>query len=112
MVVAGRARGQVWLTTATADGKELSASRVDEDTGKILHDLKLFDVAKPQFAHAFNSYASPTPVVEEGRVYVTFGSPGTAASTRRPARCSGSGAISCAITSAAPARRRSCSATC
>jgi outer membrane protein assembly factor BamB len=36
-------------------------------------------VAKPQFAHPFNSYASPTPVAEPGRVYVTFGSPGTAA---------------------------------
>src|SRR5207247_828295 len=26
----------------------------------------------------FNSYASPTPVIEEGRLYVTFGAPGTA----------------------------------
>jgi outer membrane protein assembly factor BamB len=40
--------------------------------------LKLFDVANPQFCHKFNSYASPTPVIEAGRVYVTFGSPGTA----------------------------------
>jgi outer membrane protein assembly factor BamB len=36
-------------------------------------------VPRPQAAHSFNSYASPTPVIEEGRVYVTFGSPGTAA---------------------------------
>jgi outer membrane protein assembly factor BamB len=43
-----------------------------------VHDLKLFSVEKPQFAHQFNTYASPTPVIEEGRVYVTFGSPGTA----------------------------------
>ena len=70
---------QVWLTTATPDGKQLSALALDKDTGKILHDLKLFDVATPQFAHAFNTYASPTPVIEPGRVYVTFGSPGTAA---------------------------------
>jgi outer membrane protein assembly factor BamB len=75
-VVLGR---QVWLTTATPDGKQLSALAVDKETGKILHDLKLFDVATPQFAHSFNSYASPTPVIEQGRVYVTFGSPGTAA---------------------------------
>jgi outer membrane protein assembly factor BamB len=40
--------------------------------------LKLFDVEKPQFAHKFNTYASPTPVIEAGRVYMTFGSPGTA----------------------------------
>jgi outer membrane protein assembly factor BamB len=32
----------------------------------------------PQFCHRFNSYASPTPVIEEGRLYVSFGSPGIA----------------------------------
>ena len=70
---------QVWLTTATEDGRELSALALDMASGKILHDLKLFQVEKPQYAHPFNSYASPTPVMERGRVYVTFGSPGTAA---------------------------------
>jgi outer membrane protein assembly factor BamB len=75
-VILGR---QVWVTTATPDGKELSALALDRDSGKIVFDLKLFDVPNPQFAHAFNSYASPTPVIEAGRVYVTFGSPGTAA---------------------------------
>src|SRR6476646_41872 len=70
---------QVWMTTATPDGKELFAVAVAEDTGKIVFALKLVDVAKPQSAHAFNSYAAPTPAIEEGRVYVTFGSPGTAA---------------------------------
>ena len=75
-VVLGR---QVWLTTATPDGKELYAIAIDKETGKIVHDLKLFDVETPQFAHSFNTYASPTPVIEPGRIYVTFGSPGTAA---------------------------------
>lgn len=70
---------QIWLTTATPDGKELSVVSVDPEDGKIVRDLKLFDVAKPQEAHPFNSYASPTPVAEPGRLYVTFGSPGTAA---------------------------------
>ncbi len=70
--------GQVWLTTATEDGRELSVLCVDKDTGKIVRDQKLFDVEKPQFVHKFNSAASPTPVIEEGRVYVTFGAPGTA----------------------------------
>lgn len=69
---------QVWLTTATPDGRQLSAICVDKDTGKIVHDLKLFDVAAPQYAHPYNSYASPTPAIEEGRVYVSFGSPGIA----------------------------------
>lgn len=69
---------QVWLTTATEDGTQLFAVCVDRDSGKIVHDLKLFTVEKPQFAHKFNTYGSPTPVIEADRVYVTFGSPGTA----------------------------------
>ena len=71
-------KSQIWLTTATEDGTELSVLCVDKDSGKILHDKVLFHVANPQFCHKFNSYASPTPVIEEGRLYVTFGSPGTA----------------------------------
>ena len=77
---------RIWMTTATPDGKELFVVAVDKATGKVLIDQKLFDVANPQFAHAFNTYASPTPVAEPrtsnrdlARVYVTFGSPGTAA---------------------------------
>jgi outer membrane protein assembly factor BamB len=69
---------QVWLTTATDDGTELSALCIDKETGKVLRDDVLFRVATPQFCHKFNSYASPTPAIEEGRVYITFGSPGTA----------------------------------
>ncbi len=69
---------QVWLTTATEDGKDLFAVAVDRTSGKILHDLKLFRTEEPQYADRFNSYGSPTPAIEEGRVYVTFGSPGTA----------------------------------
>jgi outer membrane protein assembly factor BamB len=70
---------RIWLTTATEDGKQLFLVVVDPATGKVLHDVKLFDVEKPQFIHTFNSYASPTPVAEPGRVYATFGSAGTAA---------------------------------
>lgn len=69
---------QVWMTTASADGKQLGVVVVDKNSGKIIHDQKLFDVAEPQFAHKFNSYASPTPAIEAGRVYVTWGSPATA----------------------------------
>jgi outer membrane protein assembly factor BamB len=77
---------QIWLTTATEDGRELFAIAVDRESGKILHDLKLFDVAQPQYAHPFNTYASPTPALEPGRAYVTFGSPGTAAIDTRTAK--------------------------
>lgn len=69
---------QVWLTSATKDGRQLFVLCIDRDTGKILRDWKLFDVAEPQFAHAFNTHASPTPVIEAGRIYVTFGAAGTA----------------------------------
>ena len=69
---------QIWMTTATEDGTKLYAVCVDRDTGNVIHDKKLFDVPNPQFAHKFNTYGSPTPVIEEGRVYLTFGSPGTA----------------------------------
>jgi len=70
---------QGWLTSASKDGRELFVLCLDRDTGKIVKDWKLFDVAQPQFIHPFNTPASPTPVIEEGRVYITFGSPGTAA---------------------------------
>ncbi len=70
---------QVWLTSASKDGRQLFALCLDKDTGKLIRDIKLFDVAQPQYAHPFNTYASPTPVIEQGRVYITFGSPGTAA---------------------------------
>jgi outer membrane protein assembly factor BamB len=69
----------VWVTTATPDGRRLSAIALERTTGKVIHDVQLFQVEKPQYAHPFNTYASPTPVIEPGRVYVTFGSPGTAA---------------------------------
>ena len=68
----------IWATTATEDGRELSAICLDLGSGKVVHDLKLFVVEKPQFAHKFNSYGSPTPAIEDGRVYIAFGSPGIA----------------------------------
>jgi outer membrane protein assembly factor BamB len=52
---------------------------LDAATGDVVHDLKVFDVAKPQpLGVDRNSYASPTPVIEEGRIYVHFGAHGTA----------------------------------
>ncbi len=69
---------QVWLTTATPEGKELFALALDRDDGHVLFDVKVFDVARPEDTRRYNSYASPTPVIEEGRVYVHFGSYGTA----------------------------------
>jgi len=70
---------QIWLTTATADGKVDYAVCVDKESGKILHDLKLWENENPSpLGNTLNSYASCTPVIEAGRVYVHFGSYGTA----------------------------------
>jgi outer membrane protein assembly factor BamB len=70
--------GKIWLTTATEKGTELFVVCLDAATGKVLLDQKLYDIDRPQFIHAFNSGASPSPVASGDRVWVTFGSPGTA----------------------------------
>ena len=69
---------QIWMTTATADGHEMFAVCIDRDTGKIVHDIEVFDTEKPEPVGSVNGYASPTPVVEAGRVYVHYGTYGTA----------------------------------
>jgi len=70
---------QIWVTAATEDGKRDYAICVDKNTGKILHDVHLWDNDKPSpLGNALNGYASCTPALEEGRVYVHFGSYGTA----------------------------------
>ena len=69
---------RIWITNANPKGTELSVVCLDKSNGKVLYDKLLWKVEKPQFCHAFNSYASPTPVLEDGLVYLTFGSPYTA----------------------------------
>ncbi|MGO8749784.1 MAG: PQQ-binding-like beta-propeller repeat protein [Thermoguttaceae bacterium] len=69
---------QVWVTTATEDGKRMYAVCVDRDSGQTVHDVKAFDVAEPEHIAAVNSYASPTPAIEAGRIYVHYGTYGTA----------------------------------
>lgn len=69
---------QIWLQTATVDGHEMYAMCINAKTGKVIHDVKVFEVEKPRFCHPTNSYASCTPFIEEGRVYVHFGEYGTA----------------------------------
>ena len=54
-------QGQIWMTTATRDGKRLFAVCVDRHAGKIVHDRKVFNVKNPQEISVENSYASPTP---------------------------------------------------
>lgn len=70
--------GQVWLTAAENDGKSLRALCVDLKTGALVHNVEVFTPAEPLEVNAKNSHASPTPVLEPGRVYVHFGAMGTA----------------------------------
>lgn len=72
---------QVWLTSATAKGHDYFAICVDKATGKILFDEKVFYTDNPESqgnGASMNTYATPSPVIEPGRVYVHYGSPGTA----------------------------------
>ena len=69
---------QIWLTTATADGRKMFAVCVDKMTGSILHDIHIFDVENPQRIAADNSYATPTSVIDRERVYLHYGTYGTA----------------------------------
>ena len=68
----------VWLSNATEDGTRLSAVAVARDNGRIVHNITVFEIAAPQFCHPFNSYASCTPAIERDRLYLHYGSAGTA----------------------------------
>ena len=70
---------KVWLTTATLDGHDFFALSLNADTGRVLLQKKLFHTDNPEpLGNPVNCYASPSPVIEPGRVYVNFGSYGTA----------------------------------
>lgn len=56
----------------------LRAICIDRGNGEIISDTELLNVKEPQWVHQLNSYASPTPVIEEGRLYAHFGTFGTA----------------------------------
>lgn len=85
---------RIWLTTATetnvrtfAAGPDRmqQAERVvigvvclDRATGTQLYYSELFPVDNPPAVNLLNSYATPTPVAESGRLYCDFGTFGTA----------------------------------
>lgn len=70
---------QVWLTAATEEGHDFYALCVDAETGEIRFNERLFHCDNPEpLGNNVNGYASPSPVIESGRVYVHFGSYGTA----------------------------------
>jgi outer membrane protein assembly factor BamB len=50
---------------------------LDAHTGKLLWSTEIFS-PRPERAHSKNSHASPTPLLEDARLYVHFGHYGTA----------------------------------
>jgi outer membrane protein assembly factor BamB len=77
------AGGKIYLTSAMLENGipiSLRAVCVDAKSGNILWDKEVFHrPAVPSFKHEKNSYASPTPIVTDDRLYVHFGHLGTAA---------------------------------
>jgi len=69
---------QVWTSSATQNGEELFAVCTDFNSGKILKEVMLFKPDSVQHIHPTNSYATSTPCIEDGFVYVHFGTYGTA----------------------------------
>ena len=76
---------RIYLTSALPIGgvedpkadRSLHALALDAATGKPVWDVEIFTATSPRM-HRKNSHASPTPVYEEGKLYVHFGHLGTA----------------------------------
>jgi hypothetical protein len=73
--------GKIWLTTAVDEGRSLRALCLDAVTGRTIHDVEVFPSNEPLPIHGKNSHASPTPIMQDDRIYVHFGTYGTACIT-------------------------------
>jgi outer membrane protein assembly factor BamB len=81
---------EIWLTTGSDKQRELRAICVDLESGKVTRNVLVFDMIgrkiDPAYAYDsphLNSPATPTPVVEDERVFVSFGSQGIACLDRK-----------------------------
>lgn len=72
------AGGMVWLTTGIDEGRSLRVLTLDAATGEIERSIEVFAPTEPGSVHGKNSHASPTPVIDGGRIFVHFGAHGTA----------------------------------
>jgi outer membrane protein assembly factor BamB len=71
--------GRVWLTASLNDGHSLRAVCVDSQSGKLRHDVEVFQIAAPESINVHvNTHASPTPALAGGRLYVSYGTHGSA----------------------------------
>lgn len=71
--------GRIWLTSATDEGRSLRAVSVDVDSGVILLDREVFAPSEPVRINPKNSFASPSPILDGDRLFVHYGTMGTAA---------------------------------
>ncbi len=81
---------EIWLTTGSGEKKEPRVICVDLQRGKIVKNIKVFDMIDRKVDSAYvhdsphlNSPATPTAVAEESRVFVSFGSQGIACLDRK-----------------------------
>ena len=61
-----------------SDSVSLRAVGIELSSGKVVRDVELLNETKPQQIHYTNTYASPSPVIENGRLYCHFGTYGMA----------------------------------
>lgn len=77
-------KGRIYVTSAIEGASSevtLNALCLDAESGKLLWNTEVFrpDPGEVKAMHRKNTAASPTPIVEDGKVYVHFGHMGTAA---------------------------------
>lgn len=75
-------KGRIYLTTAKLNRAQnpttLNALCIDARSGKLLWDKIVRSALGERKKHSKNSFASPTPIVHQGRLYLHFGHLGSA----------------------------------
>ena len=61
-----------------SESVSLRAVGIDLKTGEVVRNVEVLHERVPQEIHAQNTYASPSPVIENGRLYCHFGTYGMA----------------------------------
>lgn len=74
-------QGAVYVTTALEDDdgnpNSLRVLRLDAKTGDVVWDREAIARTGPTVRQGKNSHASPTPIIEDGKIYAHFGHMGT-----------------------------------
>ncbi len=94
--------GKIWLTTAVdklaspadaarrqktttnsqplriSESVSLRAVEIDLQSGELLRDIEVLSQRNPQMIHRDNSYATPSPIIKNGRLYCHYGPSGVA----------------------------------